>query len=241
VVDLDRLRLLSPRDGSLVNIELCVGFTGEGSHVVKGERSVKNALFGVLVLAMVTVLAGSAVGQDGTRLAVVDMVELVRSHPDTASADDLLEKQLEDFELEREELLQKGETLKDAYDNAMQEAANPALSREAQQEKEEEALRLRNTLKEFEREFLGKMRERQRQLTEQEGRLRRRIITSIRDVVAAYAAAEGIALVLDKSGASVSGVETVVFSSPRLDVTDAIREKLNAEAAAPARGEEEQE
>lgn len=174
------------------------------------------------VVLMVSLLIPAAMQAASLRVAVVDMAALIEAHPDSASADKLLDGQLEDFQLERDEMIRKGEALRAEYKEVRQAADNPALSEEARSAKEQTAAAKRDELRDFEREFIDTVRARQKQLAEQEARLRRRIVTKLQDVVGEYAKEQGIVLVLDTSGAGVSGIESVVYADESMDITDAI-------------------
>jgi len=171
-----------------------------------------------VVLAMV--LSTSLLCAAQTRTAVVDMTRLIKAHPDAQAADELLQKQLEDFQLEQQEMLAQGEAIKTAYIALREEAGNSALSEEGRALKVKDLEQKRAELEGFEKTFVDTMRLRRKQLTDQEARLRRRIVEKIRETVAAYAAEKGLALVLDLAGAGISGVEPVVYFEKTMDVTD---------------------
>ena len=67
-----------------------------------------------------TVLCGlaavvSAHGAEQT-LAVVDMERVIRAYPETASAEAILQKQKNSYQAEQQELLDKGDELKEEFE-----------------------------------------------------------------------------------------------------------------------------
>jgi Skp family chaperone for outer membrane proteins len=154
------------------------------------------------------------------KIAVVDMARLVRSHPDTAPADAMLERQMKEFQDEQKDLEAEYETVKKAFDDARKEATNKALSEETREEKMREAEKKLIAVKEFERKSRDSLSARQKQISEDSLRLRKRIVGKIKNAVEDYAAKKGYTLVLDTAAQSVSGVEVVLYSSDKVDITD---------------------
>ena len=64
-------------------------------------------------------------------VAVVDMEELVRLHPDTASDKKLFDQTLKDFRAENDELRQRLEALQDDFEKIRKESQDPSLSDKA--------------------------------------------------------------------------------------------------------------
>jgi Skp family chaperone for outer membrane proteins len=157
----------------------------------------------------------------GSDVAVVNMSRVIRAYPDTESAETVLKGQVEEFEAEQKELVSRGEKLREEFDEIREQAENKALSESARDKKIEQAREKAEDLRQFERDAREKVRLRQRQLADQELRLRRRIVDKLRGVVQEYAADKGLSLVLDTSR-DPKGIDTVVFSSEALDITEDI-------------------
>jgi len=173
----------------------------------------------VLAAVLLALSAGTGWAAD-VKIAVVDMARLVRSHPDTAPADAMLERQMKEFQDEQKDLEAEYETVKKAFDDARKEATNKALSEETREEKMREAEKKLIAVKEFERKSRDSLSARQKQISEDSLRLRKRIVGKIKNAVEDYAAKKGYTLVLDTAAQSVSGVEVVLYSSDKVDITD---------------------
>jgi len=174
-----------------------------------------------LVLAAVLLALSAGMGWAAdVKIAVVDMARLMRSHPDTAPADAMLERQMKEFQDEQKDLEAEYETVKKAFDDARKEATNKALSEETREEKMREAEKKLIAVKEFERKSRDSLSARQKQISEDSLRLRKRIVGKIKNAVEDYAAKKGYTLVLDTAAQSVSGVEVVLYSSDKVDITD---------------------
>jgi len=178
-------------------------------------RGIWTALTVLSVLLVGTAAADAKIG-------VVDMSKLVQAHPDTAEADELLEKQADEFEMEKDEYLSRFNAMREDFEKARAEASNKALSEEAREKKRDEAREKLVALEEFQQEIRETTLKRQKQLTDQGDRMRRRIVGKIVEVVDKYASDNGYALILDTANRGLSGVESVIYADEKLDVTDAI-------------------
>ena len=199
----------------------------------------RNCVF--LLLATVC-LSGVVFGQAPT-IAVVDLEELVSLHPNTAADKKLLEQTLKEFTAEKDELRERFEKARDAFEDAVKEVQNPALSEKAKRKAEDEALKRRTAALNAEREMSERVRALQRQLTEQEVRMLKRTASEIEDAIAGYARAKKIDLVLQLPGEKLGAVSGVLYAAPPLNITTNIMtllgirpeaaEKPSAEAGKP--------
>ena len=151
-------------------------------------------------------------------VAVVDLEELVRLHPNTVSDKKLLEQTLKEYKAEGEDLQQKLEKLQEEFEKVRREAADPVLSDKARSVVEEQALKKREGLVMAERQARETMQMRQKQLSEQELRMLKRTTGEIREAVEKYAADNHVLLVLPATA--------VISRDKALDITDVIMKKL---------------
>jgi outer membrane protein len=173
----------------------------------------------LLVTLFMALAAGTGRCAD-VKIGVVDMARLVKAHPDTPSADALLEKQLEEFQAEQKDMEDEFDKLKKAFDEARKEAGNKALSEEAREEKMQAAEEKLTAVRDYDRKVRETMGARQKQLSEQSLRMRKRIVEKIQEAVREYAAGKGFTVMLDSAALSVSGVEILLYASDKIDVTE---------------------
>jgi Skp family chaperone for outer membrane proteins len=169
---------------------------------------------------------GSVVKAEEQRLAVVRLEDLMKAHPETTPAEALLDKERDDFETERREMLDERDRRKALFDAARDDAENPALSDEARTEKLKDLEAKYKAVREYEREIQDTQAQRQRELNDHGRRLRERIVEQIQKVVKSYAAKEGYTLVLNSENAGMNAFGTVMYNSESLDITDAVRERM---------------
>jgi Skp family chaperone for outer membrane proteins len=171
-------------------------------------------------------LALSACGAGADlEIAVVDMEQLLKAHPDTEAAEATLEQQAKEFESEAKELVQELRDLKEEYDGLREEAESTALSEKARREKAEVAQAKRQILKDKQRMIRETGALRQKQFADQRRRMMMRIRLDLRNMVEEHVGKK-YTLVLDSSAVGLSGVRAVVFSAKEVDITEALLERV---------------
>jgi len=173
-------------------------------------------LFG-LVFGLAAALHGGE-----TKMAVVDISRALRAHPDSAEMERALEKQLSEMEAHRDAMAGGQEKIKKPFDTARDGAVNKAVSEAGREERMEEAQRKLAELTDFVQKSRQTAAEERKDLAEKKARMQRRIVDKIRESIREIAAARGIDVVLDSSALGITGVETVLFSSGAVDITDAV-------------------
>lgn len=172
-----------------------------------------------------------------TRVAVVDMEKLLSEHPNTASDKALLQETLRDYEQEGEEARKKVEDLERLAEQAEEKSRSGALSDRARAEAAREAEEARKRWEEARENWMGKMRELQKLLSEQEMRMIRRTVSSLNTMIGDYAREQGYDLVLDASEKRLGSMPMVLYRHETLDITDALIRRLRAGAGETASAE----
>ena len=152
-------------------------------------------------------------------IATVDMEELIRLHPDTASDKKLFDQTLKDFRGENDELRQKLEALQDDFEKIRKESQDPTLSDKARKAAEERASKARDSLIAADRTAREKMQARQEQLSDMQSRMIKKTFNEIREVVRKYAEGRKLPVVFSAN--------QVVYCDKSLDITDAILKQMN--------------
>jgi len=182
---------------------------------------------GILIACCLCVCAGGIARAQGLTVGIVDMEELVRLHPNTASDEKLLEQTIKDYRAENEEMRQKIEALQEDFDKIRKEAADPALSDKAKKAVEERAGKARDALVLADRTAREKMQTRQEQVNEMRTRMLKKTFGELRDVIGKYADERKIQIVLPAN--------QVVYNAKTLDMTDAILKQMNVTRPAQAK------
>jgi len=177
------------------------------------------------LLTVLALLGAVARGAD-TGVAVVDMEELVRRHPNTAEDKKALDATLKQYEGERDTLRAKLDTLRVEYENVAKEADSPALSAAGRKKADGDAIKKREALVEADRQFGEMMQLRRKQLSEQEMRMLKRTTGDLREVIAKIAAQKKLSIVI--------GAATVAYAEKSADITADVLRALGVDPDAPA-------
>jgi len=161
---------------------------------------------------MMAVLLAATLGFSEDKTVVVNMVDLVRFHPNRERDRKLMNDTEKEFQEKLDKRRDRFEQLRADYEKAAKEARNPALSDKARTEAETKATRHREVLAEADRDTRMEVQKLQRELAELDSRLLRQVTGEIREVVTKYAKDNRCTFVLDAT--------TLAYCDPKMDVTD---------------------
>ena len=171
-------------------------------------------------LILAAVLAATMVMAQ-EKIAVVNMVDLVRFHPSRERDRKLMQDTEKEFQSKLDKQRDRFEQLRDEYEKAVKEARNPALNDKARTEAEDKAMKHRDVLSEADKDLRTEMQKLQRDLGELDSRLLRQVTGDIRDVLSKYAQENKFTVVLDAT--------TLAYSDPKLEVTDEILKRMGVD------------
>jgi Skp family chaperone for outer membrane proteins len=178
-----------------------------------------------IAIGCLTLCAAALLRAQSVSVAVVDLEELIRLHPNTARDKKVLEQTLKDYKAEGEDLQRRIEALQEDFEKARKEAQDPALSDKARRVAEESAARKGEELSAASRQARDKMQLRQQMLSEQQMRMVRTTTEDIREAVGKYAAERKVLLVLPQAA--------VLYQDKALDITDAVMKRMNIQRPPP--------
>ena len=145
----------------------------------------------------------------------------------TKLADTQLKEQADEFNGERKALVGDYEKLQKDFASIRDEAQNTALSDDVRSEKRNLAEEKLVELRDYESRIRRFDDSRRKQLDDQSRRMRKRIVEEIQQIVKDYAQKQGYQAVIDSSGQSLNGVEIILYTDPKIDITDTILDMLN--------------
>ncbi len=184
----------------------------------------KKVFFVALLSALA--LPGSAFAQ-GMKIATVDMNRAFKEYNKTKDA----ETKINDAKnAAKKEYDDRADSYKKALDEIIklnQQLEAPALSADAKTQKAKERDEKIASIKSMEREINEFRQTREKQLQEQAVRMRDGIVKEITDVVMEKVKSDNMDLVFDKSGQSLNGVPTLIFSRDNMDFTSELIATLN--------------
>lgn len=187
-----------------------------------------------LVSAIAVFMSVSAAAQQ--KIAVIDLEKIVRLHPNTAEDKKAYEKVFKEFSAEKDELQAAALKARKEFETAAREAVNPALSDSRRKEAEASAIAKRDAALLAEKTAIEKVRERQRQLDDQEREMLKRTVDQIELAIKRYSEAKGFDLVLPLPSAK-SAIGAVIYSKPELDITKDIMDVIGIKVPDPVSSE----
>ena len=145
----------------------------------------------------------------------------------TKLADAQLKQQADEFNDERKTLVTDYEKLQKDFGVIRDEAQNTALSDDVRTEKRNLAEEKLVEVRDYESRIRRFDESRRKQLDDQSRRMRKRIVEEIQQIVKDYAQTQGYQAVIDSSGQSLNGVEIILYTDTKIDITDTVLGLLN--------------
>lgn len=185
------------------------------------------------IAAFVGLVASSASAQPALKIVVVDMAKLLDNHPKTEEQNAKLKADEAKANEELEKINKEGQTLVEQLKEMEEQGKNPGLNDEAKgklqgdmRTKIEDIQRKQNEVQSFRTNT-------QRSLQQRIQNFRKLMFEEITVVVNEVAQKQGATLVFDKSGPSLLGIPSLVYSDPAFDITEDVQKEIVKKAAAP--------
>ncbi len=185
------------------------------------------------IAAFAGLVVSSASAQPAIKIAVVDMAKLLDSHPKTEEQNNKLKADEAKANEELEKINKEGQTLVEQLKEMEEQGKNPGLNEEAKgklqgdmRTKIEDIQRKQNEVQSFRTNT-------QRSLQQRIQNFRKLMFEEITVVVNEVAQKQGATLVFDKSGPSLLGIPTLVYSDPAFDITEEVQKEIAKKAATP--------
>lgn len=181
---------------------------------------VKTTILTALAIGMFTTISGIA------DIGVVDMERLIKLHPRTGTDRAILEQYVQDFQAEREEMVAALEKETAAFEELRKAAEDVSLSEKALDEKRALAKSKVIEIRKLERDLRSLASDRQKQLTSEELRMRKRVVAELRKIVKEIAKKKKLDLVIDATGVGIGGYNQVLYYKEKQDITDDVISKM---------------
>jgi len=182
---------------------------------------------------MIAVLMSALVGVAEEKTVVVNMIDLIRFHPNRERDRKLMVDMEKEYQGKLDKRRERFEQLRDDFERTAKETRNPALSDKARAEAENKALKQRDVVAEAERDLRQEAQKLQRELGDQDTRLLRQVTNEIRETITKYAKDSKISIVMDAS--------TLAYYDAKLDVTDDVLKRMGIDPKVRKEAKEEAE
>ena len=184
--------------------------------------SFRKVAFGLLLAA---VCGGSALAQG--RIATIDLTKAYNSYWKKIHAETLLKDEQSGMEKELKSMQDAGKKINEDYQKLLDSASDAAISVEERDKRKSQADDKLKQLKQKQEDMVAFRDRAQVDLSERKKSAVSRLVSEIRNVVAARARTANYALVLDSGNEAA-----VIFASSENDITADVIKDLNANAPA---------
>jgi outer membrane protein len=171
-------------------------------------------------------LSASAQGPAG-RIVTIDLNKVFNDYYKTPMAQAKLKETVDTFTKEQDEMMANYKKGIDELNKLREEQEKSEYTAEVREQKRKAVAEKLAETQKLQRDIEDYRSSHQKILQEQTQRMRQTILKEINDVVAKEARDKGYQLVLDKSGNTLNGVPTLIYSQDSLEITDDITKILN--------------
>ena len=181
-----------------------------------------------LMFAISAVFAMAATAE--MKLGTVDLMLLVKNHPNYESNKTLLTTTDKDYKKKLDDIKSEGDKLQEEGKRVMEQMRNPMLTAKAKVDIEKQLGDIQQKLMAIEQRYRSEAMRSRQDLQDLEARLLRTTTDDLRKRIAKYASAKGYDLIVDLNAAA--------YATPTLDVTDEMLKELGVDPK-QARGRDE--
>ncbi|MFA6101991.1 MAG: OmpH family outer membrane protein [Victivallaceae bacterium] len=178
-----------------------------------------------LCLALFALCCTNYAGE--TKIAVLDMDQIFQNYYKTKIADSTLKQQAEIYKAWIKKLNESLTKLEEEFKVVRDASQNIALSASERETKRFEAQKKYREIREKQVELEQYTAEKTQQYKQLETQKRDDILAEIAKEVKRRATLEGFTLVIDKSGKTLNGIPSIIYSSPTADITEPVIAELN--------------
>ena len=180
----------------------------------------------IFAVGLVAAMAASAEMKFGT----VDLMLLVKNHPNYESNKTLLTSTDKDYQKKLEVIKAEGDKVQEEGKKLMEQMRNPMLTAKAKSDIEKQLAEIQQKLIGIEQRYRSEAMRCRQDLQDLEGRLLKTTTDDLRKRIAKYAAAKGYDLIIDANAAA--------YAVPTLSVTDEMLKELGVDPS-EAKGRDE--
>ena len=181
----------------------------------------------ILSVLLATLCLTAGIANAAQEMAFIDVQEIFKRFYKTRLAQDQIRQQHEDIKFERETMEEEIAEMKEEVDALRADARDETLSPEVRANKrdllEENLVNLQR--KEVEMADFEKLR--LQQIEQQNTRMSKKLFDEIHEAIVIYSKEKGYLGVIDRSAQSRTGMQTVLYASPKADITADVLAILN--------------
>lgn len=172
-------------------------------------------------VAAISVATGLSAAE--LKIGAVDMLMLVRNHPNYDSNKELLSSTDKDYQKKLESIKSEGEKFQEEGKKLMEQMQSPMLADKAKKDIEKQLMEIQKKLMAIEQRYRSEAMRCRQDLQDLEGRLLKTTTDDLRKRIRAYADQNGYDIILDRSATP--------YVKDELDVSNAILSGMGVDAS----------
>jgi len=196
-------------------------------------KKIIAAYITVAALALGLAVTGSAQVPAG-RIVTIDLNKVFNEYYKTPIASAKLKETADSFNKEHDDMMANYKKDIDELNKLRDDQDKPEYTAEVREQKRKAVADKLTETQKMQRDIDDYRTSHRKILEEQTTRMRQTILKEIQDVIEKEARDAGYQLVLDKSGNTLNGVPSVVFSQDSMEITDDIVKILNKNQPPPS-------
>ncbi len=180
-------------------------------------------MFKYLLAAVAAVTVASGLSAADMKIGAVDMLVLVKNHPNYESNKELLTSTDKDYQKKLEAIKAEGEKFQEEGKKLVEQMQSPMLAEKAKKDIEKQLMDLQKKLMGIEQRYRSEAMRCRQDLQDLEGRLLKTTTDDLRKRISAYADKNGYDLILDAS--------TTPYVKDAFNVSNAILRDMGVDPA----------
>ncbi|MSU47458.1 MAG: OmpH family outer membrane protein [Lacunisphaera sp.] len=186
-----------------------------------------NMIRALITLAAFATGSTALLAQPAVKLVVVDMAKIYDNHYKAEEAIAKFKDAEQKAQEQLEELNKQGQLMVDEYKEFIEQSKNTLLTVEARAKAEADGQKKLEEIQRKQAEFQNFRTNTTRSLQQRIKTHRDLLLEEISKVVIELAKRKSATLVVDKSGPTLFGIPTVLYSDPSYDITDEVVKEVN--------------
>ena len=170
---------------------------------------------------LAVVLAAAVTASAEMKIGTVDLMTLIRNHPNYENNREFLKSTEADYKKKLDAIQKKGETQQAEGRKVAEQLQNPMLAAKAKADVEKQLMAIQKELMAIEQEYRAEAARCRQDLQDNESRLLKLTTDDLRKRLEKFAKANGYDLILDQTAAP--------FAKASLDVTDAMLKEMGVD------------
>lgn len=168
------------------------------------------------------------------KILVVDMAKLYDNHYKTLEQNAKLQADKQQAEDYVDKMNKEGNALVDEYKNLEEQSTNAALTAEAKAKAQNDAQKKMAEIQQKQNEIRTFVQNTGQTLNQRLQTFRSMMLEDITKVASEVAKRHGATVLLDKSGPTMIGISSLVYSDPSFEITDEVMTEINKDRPAGA-------